>query len=115
MNCDKPKSPFANSDNAFDPFFTDFVKVTLKTGETQTLRVSIFSDIEGDPINDDSSIDTETTDIQMNARQADWHFIKRMARGDLIELPTTYKKQKYKVQNVKNDFALGIIIKAREC
>lgn len=114
MNCSKSKSPFKNTDNAFDPFFTEYVKVTLKSGECQTLKVALFDDIEGDPLGEEGSMDTTRKDIQINARQEDWHFVEKMARGDLVEIPTNSKGAKYRVQTVKNDFALGIIIKARE-
>ena len=104
------KKFFADSEEAFAPFYDESVIATTKEGEVQTLTVSVFDDIEGEPLMDEGSMETNRKDIQFNARQKDWYFIQKLKRGDEIE----WMGKKYKVEVARNDPALGVIVKARE-
>lgn len=101
-----------NTERAFMPFNDFAITITTKTGNRETLKVSLFDDIEGEPLSDEVSMDTERKDLQIIARRKDWGFVKTVKRGDTIEVPPD--KKKYSVSSVENDFALGIIIKARQ-
>lgn len=73
--------------------------------------VVVFDDLEGDPLSD-QSLDTERRDIVVECRVEDWHFVKKLKRGDRIERPDAGLK--YAVSQVRNDADQGIVIKARQ-
>lgn len=115
MTCrDKTKSPFAGMEEAFDPFYQTDVKVVRKNGQKQTITVCLFDDAEGDVLNDTVGLDTERKDLKLVVRRRDWEFVKKMERGDTIEIPTIPKKGTYKVETVETDFAMGMVITARQ-
>lgn len=100
-----------DTDKAFMPFYDFAVTITTKEGKRQTLKVSLFDDIEGEPLSQELSMETERKDIQIVARRRDWSFLQTIRRGDTVEVPPM--KKKYSISSVENDFAMGIIIKAR--
>lgn len=107
----KMTNPFSDIENAFRPFFNEAVVARLKTGEAQTIPACVFDDIEGEPLLD-QSLDTERRDIVVLCRAEDWLFVKKLRRGDRIEMPDAGLK--YAVSQVRNDADQGIVIKARQ-
>jgi len=103
------KDPFENIDIAMEPFWTDTIIATLKTGEAQTLAVSVFDDVEDEPMTD-TMMDTDRRRILVMARDADWAFIQKMKRGDTL----SYANETYCAIEVKNDPQIGIVIRARQ-
>lgn len=95
--------------SAFEPFYNETIVVRTKSGKRQSLEVSIFTDIEEEPYSDDM-MDTNTRQVQFIARQDDWAFVQKMERGDNL----IHNNTKYSVMEVRNDYAIGILIKARQ-
>lgn len=98
----------------FDPMYDEEITITGNRTEVdinQSLKVIIFSDITGDGLSD-SSINTEREDIVIQIQPSDYGYIQKIKRGDSIFRPFNHKN--YKVQDLKNDIAVGWIIKARE-
>ena len=108
------KNPWNNNEKAFAPMFTESIQITGKRDThtpNETLDCVIFSDTTGDPLSD-QSINTEREDITISVSPSDWGYVQKIKRGDTIFRP--FNGKKYKVSEVKNDIAIGWIIKARE-
>lgn len=110
----KNKSPFTDTEDAFNPFYQTDIKVVLKSGERQTLTVSMFDAVEGDALSEEVDLDTTRKDLKFVARKQDWDFVKKMTRGDTIELPDSHTKERYKVDSIDNHFVMGMVITARQ-
>lgn len=98
-----------NTDAAFAPFFDKEAIATTKAGETQTIIVSVFAEGEDETLTDEM-MDTTRNAIQLLARRADWWFVKKLARGDKL----TLDEMEYTISEIRHDFAMGMVIKARQ-
>ena len=103
-------NPFTDIDDAFLTMFKEEASLTTKEGDRQTLKVCIFDNVEGEPLIDEGSMETTRRDIQLSIHMKDWNFVKRLTRGDKIEVPC---RGKFSVQQVINDPQFGIVVKAR--
>ena len=103
---------FDNADKAFEAFYDEHATFETRDGLRQDLSVCVFYDVEGDPINEEVSIDSEVKQISVIARKQDWCFCKKLKRGD--DFTVTSTQEKYKVSSVKNDAAMGIVIRGRQ-
>ena len=98
-----------NTTSAFAPFFDKEAIATTKDGQSQTIIVSVFAEGEDETLTDDM-MDTRRNAIQLLARTADWWFIKKLERGDRL----TLNEINYTISEIRHDFALGMVIKARQ-
>lgn len=105
------KSPFADIDQAFLPFFDSAFAVTTKDGRKTTIRASLFADMTGDPFSE-GAMETGRKDIVLVCREEDWPWIKaNVSRGD--RLVSDGSAAEYRVSQVEDDFTVGKIIRAR--
>lgn len=104
------KSPFAETDAAYDVFYDEQVVIT-HGGQKQTLEVNIFTDSTGDALTD-SAMDTDREDILLVFQKKDWGYLSRLVRGDTIER-TAYNGLKYKVVESRHDAIMGWVLRAR--
>ena len=107
-------NPWKNNDLAFDAMFTEEISITGKRENLDintTLKCVVFVDMTGDPFASDS-INTEREDITISVQPKDYGYLEKIKRGDLIFRP--FNSKNYKVTEMKNDVAIGLIIRARE-
>lgn len=104
------KSPFKNTDAAYDVFYDETVVIT-HGGEKQTLQVNVFTDTTGDTITD-AAMDTDREDIMLVFQRKDWAYMSNLVRGDTIER-TAYNGLRYKVVQAKYDSIMGWVLHAR--
>ena len=102
--------PFTNFDDAFIPMYGEQASFTTKDGDRQTIKVCVFDCVEGEPLMEEGSMETTRRDIQLSIHMKNWNFVKRLKRGDAIEVPC---RGKFSVQEVMNDPHFGIVVKAR--
>lgn len=99
-------NPFEHIDDAFLPFFADTIKVTTKDGKTMDFVVSVFEDIDSDPLNEDN-LETDERNyvfVLFNMTPPE-----KISRGDSV----VFKNNFLKVKSVEDDFALGTKIICR--
>ena len=104
------KSPWTDNDVAFEPMFTESV-VIIHKDEKQTIEAAVFVDSTDDAAIDDA-LDTDIEQIRVVCKKKDWGYISKLRRGDTVER-TAVNGVKYKVQEIKNDFLMGMCILAR--
>lgn len=105
------KSPFRHIDSAFDVFYDEQIVVECKDGRKQTLQACVMTDNTGDPLSEEL-VDSEREDLNIVARRCDWAFVQTLARGDKAIRLCTNKK--YVVQEVVEDFVMGLVVKVRQ-
>jgi len=98
-----------NTTQAFLPFYDTEAIAKTKAGETQTITCCIFADGEDEPLTDDM-MDTTRNAIQLLAKRTDWWFVKKLERGDRL----TIDEIEYTISEIRHDFAMGMVIKARQ-
>lgn len=107
-------NPWTNNDSAFDAMFTEEISLTGKRENLDintTIKCVVFTDTTGDPFASDT-INTEREDITISVQPEFFGYVQKLKRGDLIFRP--FNSKNYKVIEMKNDVAIGWIIKARE-
>lgn len=88
------KSPFTDTDSAFEPFYEEDAIVELKGGEKQTVKVLVATDNTADPMADEM-LDTTDESIAVTFLKQDWACLADIKRGDRITLPAKgCRKQK---------------------
>ena len=106
------KSPFTDTDSAFDVFYDESVVIT-HGGNRQTIDVNIFTDETGDALTD-SAMDTDREDILVVFKPTDWGYMSKLVRGDTIER-TAHNGVRYKVVDSRHDAIMGWVLHARSC
>ena len=76
-----------------------------------TLECVVFVDMTGDAFSSDAN-NTEREDIVVSIHPSCFGYVQKIKRGDSIFRPQNNKR--YKVSEIKNDVAMGWIIRARE-
>lgn len=100
-------------DAAFEPMYTDKIKVTLNRGNQQTNRTLdtiVFDETYIDPLYQ-NNVSSEVSMLKFCCKPSDWTFVKTLQAGDVIEEIST--SSKYKVSEVKRDRTVGVVIMAR--
>ncbi len=104
-------NPFENVDAAFEPFFTDAYKITTKQGKTATLNTCKFDNATLEPLAD-GAMESEIHGISLAIRRDDWPWVRdNIARGDTVQ---NTRGKKYRVAEIIDDEAMGLLIQARE-
>ena len=104
------KNPFDNIDKAFEPIMDECVSISATNGDETTIRVCVFTDNNADPDSNDY-LSSEESQINISCRRDDYSFVKTLKRGAIIYRPSTNKK--YAVQELVEDFVMGLVIKAK--
>lgn len=107
------KSPWTDNDKAYSPMFTESVVISGTRGQEgfrQTIEAAVFVDNTGDALAE--NIDTDREDIDIVFDMKDWAFVQKLLRGDTVER-TTLNGVRYRIQEVKRDFLMGWVVKAR--
>lgn len=107
------KSPWTDNDKAYSPMFTESVVISGTRGQDsfrQTIEAAVFVDNTGDALAE--NIDTDREDIDIVFDMKDWAFVQKLLRGDTVER-TTLNGVRYRIQEVKRDFLMGWVVKAR--
>lgn len=104
------RSPWGNTDGAFEPMVDECVSISSTDRDTTTLLVCVFTDNTADPDTSDF-LSSEESQINISCRKCDYPFVKSLKRGARIHRPKTNKN--YAVQEVVDDFVMGLVIKAK--
>lgn len=103
-----------DADPCFNPFYDENVVVELKGGERVTVKACVTTDNTVDPLSDDM-VDTESQGITLTFRAQDWPILGNIKRGDKVTRTLWNGQLKnYSVGQVKEDWALGFLVVARE-
>ena len=108
------KSAWKNIEPAFEPMFDEEISISGKRTDVDintSLKCIVFSDMTGEAFSD-NSVNTEREDITISVQPDSFGYVQKLKRGDSIF--RSFNNKQYKIQEVKNDVALGWIIKARE-
>lgn len=103
-------SPWKNIDGAFEPMMDECMSIYAVNGDATSLRVCVFTDNTIDP-DTDEFLSSEESQINISCRREDYPFVKSLKRGARIHRPKTNKN--YAVQEVVEDFVMGLVIKAK--
>lgn len=104
------KNPFDNIDKAFEPMIDECISISATNGDATSLLVLVFTDNNADPDSNDF-LSSEESQINISCRRDDYSFVKTLKRGAIIHRPRTNKN--YAVQEVVEDFVMGLVIKAK--
>lgn len=104
------ENPFDKIEQAFEPFYNETITVGIKGALPQSVKAFIATDNTAEPLSDEM-LETECDAISVVIRKSDWQSISRIKRGDYIA--RTNPSKTYNVTDVKEDFALGYVIRAR--
>lgn len=106
------KNPW-NIDNAFDPMFDESIWLKRKDNQQLTTKAAVFIDNTAVPLDDDM-METDCEQLNFLVKRCDWPFVQKLQRGDTLKRED-FNGKKYTIQDVMNDNALGLVIKARSC
>lgn len=106
------RSPWTNTDNAFEPMFNDVIEIVCSNGNRQTLSCVLLTDGTGEVLTNEM-IGTDRQDISLNIKKEDWWFLKNVEIGDIINREVNGTKMTYSVSEIVDDFLMGKVIKAR--
>lgn len=104
-------NPFENIEKAFEPFYSEDVVVKCKDGDQHSVKAFIMTDNTTDPDEDFLDTDVEVLNFIID-KCCKCDFLYKVQRGDTVMRYINNKQ--YAVANVVEDFALGIIIKAKQ-
>lgn len=109
------RSPWEETDKAFEPMHTETVVFVCKRkGDAdmrQAVDVAVFADGTGDVLSE-GQMDTDRQDILVSCKRKDWSYVRSIRRGDIIKR-VNFGFRQYAVQSVDEDDVMGFVIRAR--